>query len=136
MGRPRILPPGDELVRVFQRDSSLTYTAVARRYGVTRQAVVKALGPRVAQLNRPPARSLKLFVPWRVRVEHEQDFLVRMLRLYAREQLGFGVASGRRRGYYSWKREMDDRNLVVTYDRETGFALDERREGDAAYWRP
>lgn len=132
----RILPPAKELAARLEADHSLTLTALGAEFGVSRQAVVKALRKAQVTVNRPERHSLKPFIPWRVKVAHEQHLLVRMLRLYAREQLGLTIPRDRRKLYGEWRRDMDKLGLVVTYDYEKGFDLDERREGDQKYWRP
>lgn len=132
----RILPPAKELAKRLEGDHSLTFTALAAEYGVSRQAVKKAIEKARIEINRPKPPSLKPFIPWRVRVAHEQHLHVRMLRLYGREQLGLEIPSDRRRRYEEWKRDMDAFDLVVTYDPEVGFSADARRDGDSRYWRP
>lgn len=135
-GGQRILPAAKVLAGRLEKDHSLTYTALADEYGVTRQAVTKALQRAKIEPKRPSPYSLKQFVPWRVKVQHEQHVLVRMLRVYAREQLGMPVPKDRRRMYARWRHDMDQYGLVVTYDPETGFDTDLRRDGDERYWRP
>lgn len=134
--RHRILPPADELAKQLESDHSLTFTALAEKYGVSRQAVMKAINKAHIELERPKPHSLKQFVPWRVKVAHEQDLNVRMLRLYARQILGFPIPKDRQKKYAEWRQYMDALDLVVTYSPETGFAVDERRPGDERYWRP
>jgi hypothetical protein len=133
---PRILPPAAVLAKRLEGDHSLTMTALGAEYGVSRQAVAKALGKAQIEPDRPKPHSLKPFVPWRVKVAHEQHLHVRMLRLYGREQLGLPIPRERQRIFRDWKDGMDRLGLVVTYSPETGFGVDERRDGDERYWRP
>jgi hypothetical protein len=132
----RILPPAKELAARLEQDHHLTLTALAAEYGVSRQAVKKAIDKAQVTVHRPQPHSLKHFVPWRVKVIHEQHLNVRMLRLYGRQQLGLEIPKDRRKKFEEWIRDMDLLNLVVTYSPETGFGVDERREGDERYWRP
>lgn len=132
----RILPPARELAERLEKDHNLTFTALAEEFGVSRQAIRKAIEKAHIELDRPKPHSLKQFVPWRVKVIHEQDLHVRMLRLYAREKLGLPIPKDRQKKYREWRADMDLLDLVVTYSPETGFALDDRRDGDERYWRP
>lgn len=132
----RILPPAEEIAAAFKDDPELTFTAYAARFGVSRQAVKKALDVAEIELNRPSPYTLKQFVPWRVKVAHEQHLHVRMLRIYAREKLGLPLPRERLRAYREWRQDMDELGLVVTYSPEAGFGVDERRPGDERYWRP
>lgn len=136
MAGMRILPPAQELADRLEKDHDLTFTALADEYGVSRQAVRKAIEKAHIELNRPKPYSLKRFVPWRVKVAHEQHLHVRMLRLYAREQLGLSIPKDRQTKYRNWRHDMDELDLVVTYSPETGFSVDQRRDGDERYWRP
>lgn len=136
MPHQRILPPAAELAERFKQDKTLTFTALAAEFGVTRQAVRKALEKAHIQVERPNPHSLKQFVPWRVKVIHEQHLHVRMLRLYARQRLGLPIPRDRQKIYREWRHDMDELGLVVTYSPETGFGVDERRPGDERYWRP
>lgn len=134
--RTRFLPDAEILKKKLEADHDLSLTALGREYGVSRQAVLKALRKAHAEPNRPGPHSLKAFVPWRVKVAHEQDLLVRMLRLYAREQKGLPIPRDRMKQYREWRETMDLLDLVVTYSPEHGFGTDERRPGDGRYWRP
>lgn len=134
--RTRLLPDAEILKKQLEADHQLSLTALGRQYGVSRQAVLKALRKAHAEPNRPGPHSLKEYVPWRVKVAHEQDFLVRMLRLYAREQKGLPLPREREKKYREWRETMDLLDLVVTYSPEVGFSTDERQPGDGKYWRP
>lgn len=134
--RTRILPSAEVLAKRLEEDHNLSLTALGAEYGVSRQAVLKALRRAQVEPNRPKPHSLKQFVPWRVKVAHEQDLHVRMLRWFAREQLGLSIPQDRMKKYREWRETMDTLDLVVTYSPETGFGTDKRRPGDGKYWRP
>ena len=132
----RILPPAKELAERLKNDPNLSFSELSRQYGVSRQALTQALRRAHLEVSRGPAYTVKEFVPWRVKVEHEQHLYIRMLRLWAREQKGLPLPKDRVKIYRELLAWLDDNDLVIAYDRETGFSAVPREDGDGRYWRP
>lgn len=132
----RKLPPDQEVVRLVQ-DEGLTYQQVAARFGCTRQAVGLAMTNAGARSTRGAEYSYREWIPWTgVAPEHNNDLLVRMLRLHARDQIGLELSPAQQRRLEEWKDYMDRRGAVVLYDRALGFRLAPRRPGELGYARP
>lgn len=84
MARPRSLPEDNsELERLLRNN---THQKIADMFGVTNQAVSKAIRDR--NLNVPHRPSYKAYIPWRIQMGHEDTYVHRMLRLYGMEQSG------------------------------------------------
>ncbi len=84
MSRPRTLPEeNSELENLLRKH---TQAQVADMFGVSEQAVSKAIRDR--KLNIVHRVSFREYVPWTVATEHAEDYMRRMLRYYAMEQMG------------------------------------------------
>lgn len=128
MPRTRDLPDTVELQALLRQGAS--QADIARRYGVTRQAVSKALA---ASHLRQPRHSFKPYAPWKVRTVHQNAYQLRMLRLHGREQMGLPIAEGDKRQLEAFRARLDELDVVVDYDREEGFFYVPREEGDTEY---
>lgn len=114
MARPRSLPENNsELEGLLRRH---TMTEVADMYGVSVQAVSAAVRSR--NLTAETRVNLKEYIPWRVKVEHSEHYLRRMLRLYAYEQIGRELNHKQAGELARFKRKMDEVGGVVQYDPE------------------
>lgn len=107
-------------------------------YGVTRQAVTDCLAR--AGIPSPRAelvRSYRDYIPWdHIGAEHNNDILVRRLRLYARLHTG-GLLTGQEyRLLEKWLDYMRRNDAIVTYDRDRGFRLAHRAPGETGLARP
>lgn len=112
MARPRTLPESDsELERLLRKH---TMEEIASMYGVTGQAVSKAVRDR--KLNTPRRTSYKQYVPWRVRVEHSEDYPRRMLRFYAQAQEGKVLTLKQSQQLAKFVAKLDADDAVVQYD--------------------
>jgi transposase-like protein len=132
----RKLPP-DEVVARLVKDEGLTYEQVAERYGCTRQAVYQAMTAIGERSPRGPAVSYREWIPWSgIKVEHNNDLLVRRLRLYARRQLGHPLPPAQSALLDQWLAYMREHNAIVVYDRAVGFRLAPRRKGETGLARP
>lgn len=134
MTRPRTLPENNaELERLLRRH---TQQEIADMYGVTNQAVSKAVRDR--NLNAPRRVSYKEWIPWTIKVEHSDSYPHRMLRLYAMAESGKDLNPKQQGMLAKFKLNMGD-DLVVQYDpgHEKGpWLVVKRREGiDTGYAR-
>lgn len=133
---PRRLPATDVVIElVTQR--GLTHEQVGHMYGVTRQAVGDCLDR--AGIPRPRqevVRSYREYIPWTVGAEHNDDILVRRLRLYARLQTGGLLTRAEYARLHEWLDYMRANDAIVTYDRGRGFRLAHRRPGETGLARP
>lgn len=135
MSRPRTLPDSNsELEKLLRRH---TMTEIAEMYGVTAQAVSKAVRDRNLSVER--RTSYKEYIPWRVKVEHSELYPRRMLRLYAMEQTGKPLTEKQAGQLRLFKQRLDELDAVVHYDPEHPngpFLYLRRREGvDKGYVR-
>jgi hypothetical protein len=127
----RKLPPDLEVIRlVFNEGRSLQ--SVADEFGSSRQAVSACLrsAGRQAPNSVQPYRD---WIPWRVRVPHNNDKIVRKLRRYARWQMGERFTPGEIASLNRWVDRMHRLGVVVDYHPDIGFvyvpaAPDERGE--------
>lgn len=128
MPAERILPDVHELKRLL--DSGMTQQDIAdkvfRETGVrvTRAAVSAALAR--AGLSSYRKRHSEL-IPWRVRVEHNKEYPVRMLRLEARRRKGEPVSPEEERKLDAWLRLLRDNQAVVFYHPKVGFRYTDPR---------
>ncbi len=157
MVAPRKLPERDRLQTLLL--SGRTVPQLAEMYHVSTAAVRRMLEREglegIVPMGRPSYRD---FIPWTVKVKHNQDYAVRCLRLYFRS-LGLGpplhdqalaaktepltpaeasrVSSlAKLRGLLAgFVAELNDQEVVVTYDPDQGFYYVPRKEGDRHYVR-
>lgn len=99
---------------------------IADEYGVSRQAVSAAL--QRAHLSEPRVR-YDQYIPWKVRVAHQRDYEIRMLRLYARRQLGIPNEPRDDRYLDAFIEKLTGEHLVVDYDPDEGFYYTDKRDG-------
>jgi hypothetical protein len=136
MPLPRRLPADDVVIElVTQR--GLTQEQVGSMYGVTRQAVGDCLDR--AGIPRPRqelVRSYREFIPWAVAAIHNNDLLVRRLRLYARLQTGGTLTRQEYARLQAWLDYMRTNDAVVTYRPDRGFRLARRAPGETGLVRP
>ncbi len=123
MPRPKTLPDTAELVRL--RDGGMSYAEIAEQFGVTKGAVF--LRFRNAGETGPAKRYD--VIPWRVAQEHDKAHPLTMLRLWARAQ-GGDLTDAQRGRAERWAADLRQRDLVIHYDRQHGFAYVPRREAD------
>lgn len=115
----RKLPPDEEVVRLVVQDGR-TLQSIADEYGASRQAVSNCL--RNAGHGAPNAiQPYKDWIPWRVRVTHNNDKIVRRLRRYARMQMGEEFRPGEQANLDRWIQRMQALGVVVDYHPEVGF---------------
>ncbi|WP_030706484.1 hypothetical protein [Streptomyces sp. NRRL F-2580] len=132
------LPDLNTLIRLSQQ--GLTDEQIGKRYEVSGQAVNKALtlgGYYRRQVSKTVITEL---IPWDVlttkeKGSHHNTYLAKQLRAYLRAALGDDqlnethlLAAAR------FEKKIRDKNLIVTYDRETagGFGLEPRTDADGA----
>lgn len=132
----RKLPDVDELVRLVN-DEDLTYEEIAQRYGCTRQAVYFAMTGAGQRSPRSPEHSYREWIPWQgIKVEHNNDLLIKRLRLHARRELGYRLTSAQTATLDQWLAYMREHGAIVVYDRAVGFRLAPRRPGETGMARP
>ena len=133
MAAPRLLPDKDELLRMVR--AGMTQQEIAdetfRRTGqrVTRAAVSAAL----SRAGVPPMRNrYPELLPWRVRVEHDSHYALRMLRAEARQRRGEELPHQEESRLETWKNTLRKNNVVVHYDPDApgGFFYVKARRQD------
>lgn len=139
MARPRKLPDNEDLKKLLS--TGATYDDIARRYGVTAQAVgdlVNRWGLNV----EPRHVSLKDYIPWRVPTEHHGEYPRRMLYLYAKQQTGRDLTAKQAGQVKLFTEKLDaafdGQGGVIAYapGHEKGpFIVVPRREQDTHYVR-
>lgn len=103
-----------------------TLQSVADQYGASRQAVSNCL--RAAGQGAPNAiQPYKDWIPWRVRVSHNNDKIVRKLRRFARLEMGEEFRPGEIANLRRWAERMRQLGVVVDYHPEVGFMYVPRR---------
>lgn len=124
MPRPKTLPDTAELVRL--RDGGMSYGEIAEQYGVTKGAVF------LRMRNAGETGTAKKYdvIPWRVAKEHDKAHPLTMLRLWARAQAGGDLTDAQRSRAERWAADLRDRDVVIHYDRQHGFAYVPRRDVD------
>ena len=135
MGRPRILPPTNELIRMFE--DGMTHQQIAERvFADTGQRVSRSTVS--AALHRAgKTRGKKRYkdeVPWKVSQDHLAEYPVRMLRLLGRRNHGLDVNPADTIRLDNWLSLLEAENAVVAYDPTNpvqGFHYVERRPDDA-----
>ncbi|PVU82946.1 hypothetical protein DDP54_07940 [Cellulomonas sp. WB94] len=101
-----------------------------RRYNVTTGAAVWADCRRRTVFTEQVGPDDGL-VPWQVADCHRRAFAVAMLRMEARRRAGAALSPGDTVRLARWRREPDERGLVVSYDAQSdeGFGYVPRRPG-------
>lgn len=136
VGRPRVLPPTNDLIRMFE--SGMTHQQIADQVfadtgtPVSRSTVSAALH-RAGKTRGNPR--YKTEIPWKVRSEHLTEYPVRMLRLLGRRRSGKPIPPGDETRLDNWLELLDRENAVVAYDPNNpvqGFHYVDRRDGDGA----
>lgn len=132
MAAHRLLPDSDELLRMVRQ--GMTQQEIAdetfRRTGerVTRAAVSAAL----ARAGAPPMRNRYAeLLPWRVKVEHDNHYALRMLRAEARHRRGEQLPERELTRLETWRRTLLENGVVVHYDPDApgGFFYVKARKG-------
>lgn len=70
-------------------------------------------------------------IPWTVPVEHQHDYNLWMLRVWARDDMGLPVSETDMKRYRAWRERLDEAGAVVAFDPAVGFFAVERRDSDA-----
>ena len=132
----RKLPANEEVVRMVQEEGR-TYGEIAEEYGCSRQAVYHVMRHAGLRSPRSPEQSYREYIPWTgVAVEHNNDLLVKRLRMYARQQLGLPLSPEKTAKLDQWLAYMREHQAIVVYDRAVGFRLARRRPGEEGLARP
>lgn len=109
----RSLPDPEVLTRLLLRHGDAW---VAQQYGVTKQAVSNAKKEWNIDVNR--RISYKAFIPWRVKAEHCNTYIHRMLRLNARVQMDQPITPREQSELDGFLEELKENDWVVNYDRD------------------
>lgn len=106
-----------------------TMGEVADRFGVTRQAVSKAL--RDSDEGRRSERKLPPW-PWRMAREHvdKPSTTYRLMQAYRKHANGLAVTPKELSDAKALRKFAEKLDMAVTYDRETGFYWTSRRVDD------
>lgn len=110
--------------------SGMTQQEVGDHFGVTQAAVADAIRRdriKFTYENQPKDRAM----PWRVRPEHQNKYLARMLRAAHRRDQGLTNAPPIERMLESFLTSAERDDFVITYDPDTedGFFRVQRRPG-------
>ena len=110
--------------------SGMTQLEVGNHFGVTQSAIADAI--RRDRIKFDYANLTKeRAMPWRVRPEHQNKYLARMLRAAHRRDQGLTNAPPIERMLDSFLRSVERDDFVITYDPDTedGFFRVARRHG-------
>ena len=117
MPAPRYIPSLSVLLR--WREEGLTHQEMADRVyaregvRVTRSAVSAALS-RAGETHRIRYDDV---IPWeRIRIEHNQEYPLTMLRLLARKERGLDMSDDQAHRLDRWLERMDEEDAVVHYE--------------------
>lgn len=130
MPAERILPEASELKKML--DGGMTQQDIVDRIyaesGVrlSRAAVSAALARAGFASYRKRHAEL---IPWRVKVEHNKEYPVRMLRLEARRRKGEALPPPEEKKLDSWLQFLRDNKMVVGYHPAVGFRYIDPRPG-------
>jgi hypothetical protein len=69
-------------------------------------------------------------IPWTVPVEHQHDYNLWMLRVWARTEMGLPVSDDDRRRFEPWRDRLTEAGAVIAFDPAIGFFAVERTEAD------
>lgn len=115
---PRRYVPRDDVLRLMlengmthQQIADYVYESTGHR--ITRAAVT--INARRLGFGNDRAR-YKDEIPWRVRMEHQKAYPVRMLRYLARDQRGMSLTLKEWKMLRSWLNTLEDAHLIVAYD--------------------
>lgn len=123
----RKLPPHEVVLDLIQHQG-LSTQEVADRYGVTRPAVSYCLRQNHVVAPRAPMR---YDMPWRVRVEHNNDPLIRKVRLWMRSRMpGVELRPDQQAALDQFLAHLERIQRVVAYNPESGFLLVPRMDSD------
>ncbi len=112
MARPFTLPELDsELDSLLRRH---TQAEVAQMYGVSPQAVSKAIRDR--NLNAERRVSYKQYIPWRIKMDHQESYPHRMLRLWAMSENGKDLTGKQARQLERFVAKLQEDGTVVHYE--------------------
>lgn len=117
IGRPRKVPDLDTLLKL--RDDGMTHGQIVdwiwQNTGerVSRSTVSSALHR--AGRTTPVTRYTDT-VPWRVHMEHLEEYPVRMLRMLGRRRAGKPLDTGESRRLDKWLQTLAENDAVVGYD--------------------
>jgi hypothetical protein len=129
VARPRTLPDDDRELQYLL--AKHTMTDIARMYGLTVQAVSKAVKDR----NIPHSRGrqdYKRWVPWTIAVEHENFYARRCLRFWAMRQAERPLRDSEEQQLNNFLRKLEETGTVVQYEPHhptNPWILVPRREG-------
>jgi len=136
IGRPRKAPDRDTLVKLRQQGMShqeiadWVWDTTGER--ISRSTISSALHR--AGLTTEAARYSDT-IPWRVHVEHLEEYPVRMLRMLGRRRASKDLTDSDNRRLDKWLHLLDENQAVVGYDpdnTEQGFHYVPRRDGEAS----
>jgi len=130
MAAPRLLPSGDELLVL--RRKGWTTARIAEKYGVTPAAVSAALAREGKSEDR---RRYPELIPWRVRVQHGNDYNLRMLRWEGQLRSGKELPEYKKKALASWRAKLRSARAVIHYDPDLGFFMVEARPQDTGLVR-
>lgn len=75
-------------------------------------------------------------IPWRVAQEHQREYPVVMLRIIGKANRGAGLTTDEYKRVLAWLDKLDQHDVVVDYDRQSGFRYVPRREGESIIRTP
>lgn len=125
MAAPRLLPSADELLEL--RRKGWTTARIAEKFGTTPAAVSAALGREGKSEDR---RRYPDLIPWRVRVQHGNDYNLRMLRWEGQLRSGKELPEYKLKALGSWRAKLRKDRAVIHYDEDLGFFMVKARPQD------
>jgi hypothetical protein len=129
MARQRKLP-SDEVLRAW-RAEGLTYRQIHER--LADQGITVSFSSVSVALSRMGSTDRVRYddwLPWSpIKVEHNDAWEATMLRVGARLARGQEVPERHRISFQRWRADLQERNLVVAYEPERGFFLNNPRPG-------
>lgn len=126
------------------RDAGMSLREIADRvYDMTGEMVTKS-GISAALVRAGAGKDLVRYedlIPWRVQMQHQKQYHLRMLRLEGRRRAGHELEEGQGRRLEGWLKELRQQSGVVHYNplMEPGFHIVTRRDGidtDLIRWTP
>lgn len=127
------MAPDDATLRELRREG-LSTTAIAARYGVTRQTASNwlrkaKLPARISRIPRHEAGSRKYMLPWDVKGADHNDQIAKALRAYDKHRKGEPVDQREMNQIARLLAFLGEHNVVVDYNREEGFMFRPRTPG-------